>query len=318
MIRGGEQAMFTDLQGLNRLREMNRNDDPEALQAVARQFESIFTHMMLKSMRAASFGNELTGGYQMDFYRDMFDQQIAVEMSESGGIGLADMIARQLGGNPGSTSSNDARSSLDALRQRAVNAIPVSESSTSASAAPGADDMEPGSPRAFVERLLPAARPVADRLGVEPQLILAQAALETGWGQSMIRDGEGRNSFNLFGIKAGGDWQGPSVTVPTMEFEQGLPVRRMDRFRAYASPSDALADYARLLETSPRYQGALGQGADAQAFGEALQSGGYATDPEYAEKIERVAQNPVFREIRTNGDPERPDWLKNFPDRPFE
>lgn len=318
MIRGGEQAMFTDLQGLNRLREMNRNDDPEALQAVARQFESIFTHMMLKSMRSASFGNDLTGGYQMDFYRDMFDQQIAVEMSESGGIGLADMIARELGGTARNASANTARSSLEALRQRAVTVMPETDPAASAPAARGVEDMEPGSPRAFVERLLPAARPVAERLGVEPQLILAQAALETGWGRSMIRDGEGRNSFNLFGIKAGRDWQGPAVTVPTMEFEQGLPVRRMDQFRAYASPSDSLADYARLLENSPRYQEALGQGNDARAFGEALQAGGYATDPEYAEKIERVAQNPVFREIATNGDRERPDWLKNFPDRPFE
>lgn len=228
------------------------------------------------------------------------------------------MIERQLGGDAQNASANEARGSLDALRQRAVDVVSGSESSTAASAAPGADDLEATSPRGFIERLLPAARPVADRLGVEPQLILAQAALETGWGQSMIRDGEGRNSFNLFGIKAGGDWQGPSVTVPTMEFEQGLPVRRMDRFRAYASPSDALADYARLLETSPRYREALGQGDDARGFGEALQSGGYATDPEYAEKIERVAQNPVFREIGTNGDGDRPDWLKNFPDRPFE
>jgi len=339
----GEQAMFTDLQGLERLRGMARRDDPEALREVAQHFESLFTHMMLQSMRSAGFGDELTGGNEMEFYRDMFDQQIAVEMSQGQGIGLADTIVRELGGEPGPPpSSQTGGGSIEAMRRRAipvretppaaandetVNALSKASANDAIDASEnGAEDADfrPGGPREFLEQLMPAARSAARRLGVEPQLVLAQAALETGWGQHMIRDGEGRNSFNLFGIKSSRDWEGPEVTVPTLEFEEGLPVRRHDQFRAYQSPEESLEDYARLLETSPRYQAALGQGDDAAAFGQALQAGGYATDPEYAEKIERVARSRPMQEAlqdlaaeprngaSSNGE------LKNLANRPFE
>ncbi|MCP1726422.1 flagellar protein FlgJ [Natronospira proteinivora] len=337
----GEQPIFTDLQGLEKLRGMARRDDPEALQAVAQQFESLFTHMMLQSMRSAGFGDDLTGGNEMEFYRDMFDQQIAVEMSQGEGLGLADMIVRDLGGDPGAPAGmRPGESSVEALRRRAIpvretgESVPRLDESTGpgqGAAANGAsaesdEDFEPNGPREFLERLMPAARGAARRLGVEPQLVLAQAALETGWGQHMIRDGEGRNSFNLFGIKASRDWEGPEVTVPTLEFEEGLPVRRHDQFRAYQSPEDSLEDYVRLLETSPRYQQALGQGDDAAAFGQALQAGGYATDPQYAEKIQRVAESAPMQDLLngSQGNDFRgqqdsgTDGLKNMPFRPYE
>ncbi|MEA5444243.1 flagellar assembly peptidoglycan hydrolase FlgJ [Gammaproteobacteria bacterium AB-CW1] len=320
----GDKPVFTDLQGLERLRGKARRDDPEALREVARHFESLFTHMMLQSMRAASFGDDLTGGNEMNFYRDMFDQQIAVEMSQGQGIGLADMIVRELGGEPASASpGKGARDTIEAMRQRAIP-VRTEENDSAGAATDSAEDFRPDGPRDFLERLMPAARPAARRLGVEPQLVLAQAALETGWGQHMIRDGQGRNSFNLFGIKASQDWQGPEVTVPTLEFEAGVPVRRHDQFRAYRSPEESLEDYVRLLEQSPRYRNALDQGDDAAAFGRALQAGGYATDPEYAEKIERVARSRPMQEVlndAASGNGSGAEWasgLKNLADRPFE
>ncbi|MDQ2068487.1 flagellar assembly peptidoglycan hydrolase FlgJ [Natronospira bacteriovora] len=324
----GDKPVFTDLHSLEGLRGKARRDDPEALREVARHFESLFTHMMLKSMRAASFGDDLTGGYQMDFYRDMFDQQIAVEMSQGQGLGLADLIVRQLGGEsvagPGQGGSG-MRDTLEALRARAMpvveNGASVRASETAGAADSDRDDFSPEGPQEFVQKLLPLARRAANRLGVAPQLILAQAALETGWGQHMIRDESGRNSFNLFGIKAGNGWQGQQMSVPTLEFEDGLPVRRVDRFRAYGSLEESINDYARFLSRSPRYQQALGQGDDAAAFGQALQAGGYATDPAYAEKIQRVARSPLLRTVGNGASGDNAaggNGLKDFPNRPYE
>ena len=309
---GGEQAMFTDLQGLERLRGSARREDPGALREVAQQFESLFTHMMLQSMRSASFGDDLTGGKQMEFYRDMFDQQIAVDMSQGPGIGLADMIERELGGGPRNLPGSGGRDSLAALREQALPATPSSLPAPSGQAA--AADFRPQRPEEFVDGLLPLARDAADRLGVAPRLVLAQAALETGWGQHMIRDTDGGNSFNLFGIKADNSWSGADVRVPTLEFEEGLPVRRSERFRAYDSLEEAMADYVDLIRESPRYREALDSGDDAAAFASALQAGGYATDPAYAEKIERVAGSDSLRGITAQGEAA----LKSSGERPFE
>ncbi|WP_406672485.1 rod-binding protein [Natronospira sp.] len=160
----GDKPVFTDLQGLERLRGKARRDDPEALREVARHFESLFTHMMLQSMRAASFGDDLTGGNEMNFYRDMFDQQIAVEMSQGQGIGLADMIVRELGGEPASASpGKGARDTIEAMRQRAIP-VRTEENDSAGAATDSAEDFRPDGPRDFLERLMPAARPAARRM----------------------------------------------------------------------------------------------------------------------------------------------------------
>lgn len=154
----------------------------------------------------------------------------------------------------------------------------------------------PGSPEDFVQQLWPCAEEAGRALGVDPKHLLAQAALETGWGKSLPCDVDGTTSFNFFGIKAGNRWQGDSVSVKTLEFEGGVPVPRQARFRAYDSAADSFRDYVEVLRNNPRFAGALNTGSDAKAFANALQKGGYATDPRYAMKIETIAQNLPINE----------------------
>lgn len=143
--------------------------------------------------------------------------------------------------------------------------------------------------QAFMDEILPLARQAGARLGVAPEVLAAQAALETGWGAKPIRQADGSPSHNLFGIKAGGGWQGEVVQAMTTEVEQGQPVARREAFRRYDGPAQSFNDLAQLISSSPRYQAAVGTGSDALAYGQALQRGGYATDPAYADKLARVA-----------------------------
>ncbi|HET8905296.1 MAG TPA: flagellar assembly peptidoglycan hydrolase FlgJ, partial [Saccharospirillum sp.] len=147
------------------------------------------------------------------------------------------------------------------------------------------------SPEAFIESLLPHAEQAAQRLGVEPRILVAQAALETGWGRSMIKDDQGANSFNFFGIKADQRWQGAVADTQTHEYVEGNRISIRDAFRAYEDPSQSFNDYVDFLKNNPRYQAALDQVDDPERFVRSLQSAGYATDPEYANKILRIASN---------------------------
>lgn len=141
----------------------------------------------------------------------------------------------------------------------------------------------------FLREIAPMAEAAAQALGVAPEVLAAHAALESGWGSKPIRREDGSNSHNLFALKAGASWRGEVAEVMTTEYEQGRPEKRRESFRAYASPAQAFQDFAQLLLGNPRYQGALQTGADAQAYGQALQKGGYATDPAYADKLASVA-----------------------------
>jgi flagellar protein FlgJ len=253
-------SLYADPTSLNGLKRDAGSQSPEAIREVARQFESLFTSMMLKSMRSASMGDELFGSDQADMYQDMFDQQMAVQMASGKGIGLADMLVRQLmqGGAPAVAPADDAA------------ALPQSHAD-------------------FVSALRPAATAAARELGVDPDAIIAHAALETGWGRSMPAATDGQSSFNLFGIKAGGSWAGNAVQSRTQEFMAGRMGEVSAKFRSYDSPGHAMQDYVRLLKDNPRYAGALGTGSDVAAFARGLQRGGYATDPDYAAKLTAVA-----------------------------
>ena len=266
-------SFFADPAALAPLKSEAKANDPAALKQVAKQFESLFTQMLLKSMREAnkslSNGDSLFGSDQADFYQDMFDQQMAVHLSQGSGLGLADVLVRQLAGGGG---VGGAR----ATRQRRAPA-------------PREPSPLPSSKTPFIRQMLPHAQEAAKELGVDPNALLAQAALETGWGKSVPCNGAGECSYNLFGIKAGSSWDGATVNVPTLEFEDGVAVRKVDRFRAYESPADSFRDYARLIRNNPRYEDALNAGSDVAGFASALQSGGYATDPNYARKIVAVA-----------------------------
>jgi flagellar protein FlgJ len=146
-------------------------------------------------------------------------------------------------------------------------------------------------PEEFVDKLWPCAEAAGKELGIDPRHLLAQAALETGWGKSLPCDATGATSFNFFGIKAGQSWQGDSVSVRTLEFEGGVPVPRQAKFRSYESAEQGFRDYVEVLRNNPRYADALNTGHDAKAFATALQRAGYATDPAYAQKIQSIAQN---------------------------
>lgn len=264
---------YTDVQGLNTLKTQAREQDPQALRATAKQFETIFTKMMLQSMRDARLGEDIFGSSAGDMYQSMFDDQIALEMSQGQGIGIAEMLLQQLKRGGAST----------AVAESVTLPAEIKTAGVTARAS------EPGSREAFLESILPAARKAAETLGVSPKAVLAQAALETGWGRSVPRAADGSSSHNLFGIKANERWRGSRVEQLTTEFVDGLPQRQVESFRAYSSPADSIADHARLLANSPRYTAVRGTGDDIAAYGMALAQGGYATDPHYARKLEAVA-----------------------------
>lgn len=277
--------VYTDLQGLNQLRHQAREDASGALHEVARQFESLFIQMMMKNMRAASFGEELFSNDQTEHYEAMFDQQMSLHLGQRGGLGLADLLVRQLGGG------------IDDQSKALEGDLPEPITSRQGQAT-GQDARSAviGSPREFVELLMPDARAAAERLGVDPEVLLAQAALETGWGSRMITGADGTPSYNLFGIKADQRWTGDSVMTGTLEFEDGIAVRRQAAFRAYDSFQESFADYVEFIQSSPRYQPALAHEGDARHYVNGLQQGGYATDPEYADKISRIMNSEWLTE----------------------
>lgn len=257
-----DNSFFADPASLAGVKREAGAQSPETLREVARQFESLFTTMMLKSMRQATPKDSLFGSDQQDFYQDLFDQQMAGQLSKGKGLGLADMLVRQL-----MQGGTDATSAAPDVAAR----------------------WTPGNRQEFVDAILPAAREAGRKLGVDPLNIVAHAALETGWGRSLPVDAQGQPSFNLFGIKAGASWRGDSVQGATREFGNGRMQEVSDRFRAYDSPEQCLNDYASLLQGNPRYSAALGTGSDTAAFASALKKGGYATDPDYVAKLTRVA-----------------------------
>jgi peptidoglycan hydrolase FlgJ len=272
-----DNSFYADPANLAALKREASAQTPEALRETARQFESLFTNMLLKSMRDASGEDSLFGSDQQDFYQDMFDQQLSAQLSKGKGLGLADMLVRQLMQGVGTVAED---STVPNVRNPPASG---------AAAAPAAGNWPPKSQDEFVQAVMPAARAAGRELGVDPATIVAHAALETGWGKSVPMGADGRPSFNLFGIKAGGSWKGESVNSITHEFQGGRMQEVVAGFRSYASPDHSLGDYVKLLQSSPRYAGALGTGSDAAAYARALQQGGYATDPDYATKLTAVA-----------------------------
>ena len=343
MTADAKVTNYMDLQGLASLRRDARVQDPAALREAARQFEAVFTRMMLESMRDASGGDPMFDSEESRFYRDMFDSQLSMEMTKGRGLGLAEMLVEQVKRSglvapspgatpatpaalpsapgdrrwvmPGATSLQSATlAPMASARTVTASAGAVPSSVASSGAAPAvraqpsptsATAMTAGGPaqapvlpigrvptrQEFLDAILPSAEKAAAQLGVSPRNLIAQAALETGWGRHLPRGADGRISFNFFGIKATGGWRGDSVAASTTEVLQGRAQRMVERFRAYSSIDESVADHARLIGRSRRYQAVRGTGDDALAFGTALQRGGYATDPGYARKIVAVADS---------------------------
>jgi flagellar protein FlgJ len=364
--RTPDSGSYSDLNRLNQLKVGKDRDGAENVRKVAQEFESLFINEMLKSMRSATdvmsednpFNSQASRQYQ-----DMHDQQLSVTLSkEGGGIGLADVLIRQLSkqqepsekpnpfaqvtqteGAKSSSSPNagvapvdSARNDSQLLNQRRLALPgrlaerPSAEVATKNSEADQAGKPQPlvnldwkpatafaapqetplivngvaatvpsapsktrfGSPAEFIATMLPMAEEAAKRLGVEPRFLVAQAALETGWGKSMIRQKDGSNSHNLFGIKANG-WDGESAQVKTTEYVNGKATKQMAGFRAYDSFEQSFNDYVRLLENNDRYQSAIqvaSTSGNSERFVNELQRAGYATDPQYASKINQIAR----------------------------
>ncbi len=379
----GRPDAVTDFGQFAGLRAEARAHNPDALRKTAQQFEALLTQQMLKSMRAASLGDDVMGGEQTEFYRDMFDQQMSAHLASGRGLGIADLLVRQMqargsGAVAGGladgigpdramplpqapTSNPDLPRALSsavaavpppkpprfwpALPIESVAAAPAapevaaavsarnsvaqakammsgvhayqrfsSDAGSAASAAVSptrgaagtptvgstriADVVTPPSspstgrirsPAEFVAAVRPHAEAAAAELGVPARVLIAQAALETGWGRKAIRHDHGGSSFNLFGIKADKRWQGPDIERMTTEYQSGTAVREAASFRAYGSVGESFADYVNFLKSNPRYADALRHGGDARRFVAGLQKAGYATDPAYAQKILRVA-----------------------------
>lgn len=298
----------TDFTQFNNLRTQAQTDpgDTAVLREVASQFEALFVQTLLKEMREASLGDPLFGSSnEHKTYTEMFDQQLATELASHQGFGIADALVRQLAGvEPATVNAGEVARGLPLPPRSTIPAsgasAPAAKLDTASQAAvtpvtvPAATW---GSPQEFVRDIWPDARRTAQRLGVPPEALVAQAALETGWGARVMRTASGANSFNLFGIKTGPDWSGSSVNKRTLEFENGVPIQVRDRFRAYSGVRQAFDDYARVLESRPRYVRVLN--SSAAEFPQRIQEAGYATDPDYASKIEAVMQSPLLRSSLT-------------------
>jgi peptidoglycan hydrolase FlgJ len=235
----------------------------------------------------------------------MLDQQLSQNLSGRG-LGLADAMYAQLSRMTGGDASPQAGGlPLPLLPGEAGAVAPKSRAMPQAYApAAGRVDLSvyeeataqatlsrsalpQAHVEAFVSRMLPAAQRASEASGVPAQLIMAQAALESGWGKREIRMEDGSTSYNVFGIKADRSWKGPVAETATTEFVNGAPQKTRAAFRAYGSYDEAFADYAKFLSNNPRYSGVVATRDPAEAA-HGLQRAGYATDPEYGGKLVRI------------------------------
>ncbi len=306
--------IYTDVSSLRNLKRDAAQGSPAALQKTAEQFEALFLQMMLKSMRQSSSGEGMFESDQTRFYQQMFDQQIAIDMAKKRQLGIADILVKQLGKEQPDQPEPLGLSKIDVERLRLAkfrpeSSIPASAFSTvkpvteSPSTPAIAAELTKGaaisasrfdSPSDFVEKLMPLAEKYGAELGVDPKVLLAQAALETGWGKKVSRSSNGVSSHNLFNIKADQRWSGEQVTVSTLEYERGQPLRQQAAFRAYPDFEASFKDYVGFLKSNPRYQQALARTDDGPTFVRSLHEAGYATDPRYAAKITTIMKSDVF------------------------
>ncbi len=266
-------------------------DGKDPVRVAAQQFEALFIQTLMKNMREASLGDGIFDSQQQKLYEGMLDQQFAIKMASGEGIGIAEMLVRQLGGE-----SKDAGASPD-TGEIVGPSVPAPAMSAARPAESKPERVNFDSPESFVRELWPHVREVANKLGVEARAIMAQAALETGWGQHMPQSADGTPNLNLFGIKADDRWNGEAVTKRTLEYRDGIPQQESARFRVYESIAESVKDYFDFLTGSPRYEGVGKDGGDPESFGRSLKDAGYATDPHYADKILRVASSDRMNEL---------------------
>ncbi|UVW27902.1 flagellar assembly peptidoglycan hydrolase FlgJ [Massilia sp. H6] len=306
-----------DTKGLGELKQSAKAGSPAALKEAATQFEAMFINMMMKSMRDATPQEGMLDNQQSKMFTGMLDQQMSQNLAKRG-VGLADMLTRQLNSN------QIGAQALAIGTDGAAYGAAAGQAAAAAAAIAPLQGMPPGKDaatilktgitapgvaplplttasgrvqtphvRAFQEKLHVHAAEAERATGVPAKFMLGQAALESGWGKRMIRNSDGSNSNNLFGIKAGPGWKGKVATAVTTEFVNGKPQTRVEKFRAYDTPADSFKDYANMLVKNPRYEKVLASGGDAAAFAQGLQRAGYATDPNYAAKLTSVIKHSL-------------------------
>jgi flagellar protein FlgJ len=251
------------------LRSAAARDPKAAIKEAAKQFEGLFMQELMKSMRQATMASGMMDNEGTQLGTEMLDTQFAAKMTGMKG-GLSEAIARQLERQMGII---DAGKKAGTMANAVVQRTPL---------------RAPSSAQEFVALHSEAAKKAEEASGIPASFMVAQAAHETGWGKKAIRMADGSNSFNLFGIKAGAGWKGATTEIVTTEFIDGQPQKLTQRFRAYSSYDESFADYARLMKTSPRYRDVVANADSAYGFAQGLQRAGYATDPEYADKLGRV------------------------------
>ncbi len=315
-------------QGLNKLQATAQANpgDPRTIKAVAKQFEALFLQRMIETMQETKLGPDMLGDTAGPMFQSMFAQQLATTVTQGRGVGLADFIARELGqrfgaaAQPGSATTHPTQaptpspappvstptqhlaapsrhatplSAADAAMHAVMTPTPrtpLLEDADSSGSQGASGDAIAQRARSFFAGIMPSVRAAAAQLQVSPLAILAQAALETGWGSHAPGN-------NLFGIKAGSDWSGARVSRLTHEVRDGVSTLSRAAFRAYQNASDSVQNYAQLLLSSPRYEAVHGKGADIAGYAQALQHGGYATDPHYASKLMAIAHGETMRQV---------------------
>ncbi len=307
-----DQRLSLDVQGVDALRRTVRSSPQEGMKQASKQFEVMFMQMVLKSMRDATPAEGMFSSQQEKMYTSMLDQQLAQNLSGRG-LGLAEAMFAQLNRTAGGEGANTTAGTVPAdkllgaptaVAPKAVSAFEAGKpASASFSQKPDLAVYETATAKAslsrsvlpqahveqFVSRMLPAAQRASEASGVPAQLIMAQAALESGWGRREIRREDGSSSFNVFGIKADRSWKGPVAESTTTEYVNGVAQKTRASFRAYGSYEEAFTDYARFLTTNPRYANVLATDNPAEAA-HGLQRAGYATDPAYGGKLVRIMQ----------------------------
>ena len=257
-----DQRLSLDVQGVDSLRRTARSSPQEGMKQASKQFEVMFMHMMLKSMREATPSDGMLSSSQEKTYTSMLDQQLSQNLSGRG-LGLAEAMFTQLNRTMGGDALAPATAAggqmpgatlpgmplmTEAKNQSAMMPLPkavtpaltrVPDLSSYEKATAQATMSRSVLPQAhveqFVSRMLPAAQRASQASGVPAQLIMAQAALESGWGKREIRSEDGKTSFNMFGIKADKNWKGPVVEATTTEYVNGVAQKTQARFRAYGS-----------------------------------------------------------------------------------
>ncbi|NNL10961.1 MAG: flagellar assembly peptidoglycan hydrolase FlgJ [Pseudomonadales bacterium] len=308
-------ANYNDLSGLAQIKQLAGVNEGAAYEEIGKQFESLLLHVMLKGMRSAnrvfSEGGLLSSN-SVEFYENMLDDQLSLALAGNGGMGIAKEFSMQTRSVYGQAAVQTAQreaqlNSLPTRRvEKALSTLQVSLVSQAPQASPpsivtAVPGLQSDAPLAtlnrenFVERLMPLATRAAAKLDVEPELLLAQAALETGWGEQVIAHSNGNSSHNLFGIKAGGAWQGQTAEVKTHEYIQSRKVNVVASFRAYDTLQQSFEDYVAFIQNNPRYKNALAHRNSDATYPQLIQRAGYATDPDYATKIHAIASRIAER-----------------------